>query len=276
MAVDLHTHSTASDGSDTPADLVRRAAQIGLSAVALTDHDTQEGIAEAREAAAHAGIELIPGVELSLEHRGMHLLVLFLEPGEGPLQDRLGELQAGRKRRNERIVESLRGFDMDITIEEVQAEAGDGSVGRPHIAAVMVRKGYVPDITAAFDRYLKEGGPAYHPRPRLTPAEAIHLARRSGGVPILAHPHTLELTDSELDRLLGELAELGLVGVESIYSTYGPDQRTHLTEMARRHGLLASGGSDYHGTYKADIRLGIGQGDLHVPDDVLGVLADRA
>ncbi len=276
MAVDLHTHSTASDGSDTPADLVRRAAQIGLSAVALTDHDTQEGIAEAQEAADQVGIELIPGVELSLEYHGMHLVVLFLQPGPGPLQDRLGELQQGREGRNARIALTLQELGMDITLDEIEAEAGGGTVGRPHIAAVMVRKGYVPDIATAFEEYLAVGRPAYQPRPRLSPAEALELARRSGGVPVLAHPHTLELDDARLDDLLAELSDLGLVGLECIYATYSPDERARLVEMARRHGLVPSGGSDYHGTYKPDIALGVGLGDLHVPEDVLGALAARA
>ncbi len=275
MAVDLHAHSTASDGSDPPRTLVRRAARIGLSAVALTDHDTQEGIAEAEEAAVAAGIELVPGVELSLDHPGMHLLVLFLEPGAGPLQDRLAGLQAGRDDRNARIVEVLQGLGMDITLEDVEAEAGGGSVGRPHIAAVMARKGYVPDIPTAFEEYLAAGRPAYQPRPRLSPADALDLACRSGGVPVLAHPHTLGLADHHLEDLLDELAGHGLVGLECLYATYTPDERARLVEMARRHGLAVSGGSDYHGTYKEGLQLGIGFGDLVVPEKVLEGLRER-
>lgn len=275
MAVDLHAHSTASDGSDPPGDLVRRAARIGLSAVALTDHDTQEGITEAEEAATATGIELVPGVELSLDHPGMHLLVLFLQPGAGPLQDRLAELQEGRDERNARIVHALRDLGMDITLEEVEEEASGGSVGRPHVAAVMVTKGYVPDIPTAFDRYLAAGRPAYQPRPRLSPTVAIELALRSGGVPVLAHPHTLRLTGHELDSLLARLAAAGLVGLECLYGAYTPEERAELVAKARRHRLEVSGGSDYHGTYKEGLQLGVGSGDLEVPDAVLESLRAR-
>ena len=159
---------------------------MGVTTLALTDHDTLEGIVEAQQAAMSHDIDLIPGVELSLETDtpgGMHLLVLWLEPGEGPLQVRLNELQSGRSGRNDRILERLDDLGMPLTLEEVLVEAGEGSVGRPHIAKVMVDHGYVPDIKTAFDLWLGNDKPAYAGRPRLEPAEAVALARKSGGDP---------------------------------------------------------------------------------------------
>ena len=272
MAVDLHTHSTASDGTATPARLVELGARAGLAAMALTDHDTQEGWSEAVEAAREYAIELIPGVELSLAHPagGMHLVVLWLKPGAGPLQDRLDELQRGRLRRNARIISTLADLGMEIREEEVSAEAGDGSVGRPHIAAVLVDKGYVPDIRTAFDEWLGSGRPAYVERQRLNPEEAIDLARQSGAVPILAHPHTLGIhRAAEMAELLDRLREAGLVGLEAIYASYRRHEREGYTDLARRFGLLPSGGSDFHGDYKPGLEVGAGYGDLSVPEPVL-------
>ena len=272
MAVDLHTHSTYSDGSDEPGVLVRKAASLGLAAVALTDHDTVEGLPEAEEAADEAGIELVRGTELSCEWASgtMHLVVLFLEGQRGPLQDRLEELRQGRIIRNAQIVERLRGLGVEITLEEVLEEAGEGSVGRPHFAAVMVRKGSVPDIQTAFDEYLGSGRPAYVGRLRFSPTEALGLARASGAVPVLAHPHTLGLnTRDEYSSTLGWLGSLGLIGVESFYTEYDLQRQEDLTAMTESFGLLPSGGSDYHGSYKEGIELGSGRGSLLVPDEVL-------
>lgn len=286
MAVDLHTHSTASDGSEKPGEVVRLAAEAGLSALALTDHDILAGLAEARLAADQFGIELIPGVELSLDWSslrsasdlggGMHLVVLWLDDVAGPLRDRLSTLREGRDQRNLRIVQRLADLGLEVPLHEVQERAGTGSVGRPHIAGVMVDRGYVPDITTAFDLYLGNGGPAYVDRPRLSPAEAIDLAVRAGGVPVLAHPQTLGFDiDSELERVLGHLKELGLVGVETHHSALEPHQRRLLRRMAARVGLAPSGGSDFHGAYKPGVALGVGCGDLEVPDEFLEELRLR-
>ena len=279
MIVDLHTHSTASDGSDPPERLVELAAQSGLGAIALTDHDTQEGVEAADATAADLGVELIPGVELSLAYDtgGMHLVVLWLPPGSGPLQDRLAGLQSGRHLRNTEILAALAALGMAITEEEVRTEAGGGSVGRPHIAAVMMARGYVPDIRSAFDLWLGAGRPAYVSRERLDPVTAIGLARESGGVPILAHPHTLGITTADaMARLLGELTDAGLVGLEAIYSSYHRHVRDGYADLARRFGLAVSGGSDYHGTYKPGLQLGSGYGDLVVPGSILDDLRSRA
>lgn len=272
MPIDLHTHSTSSDGSLTPAQLVDLAATVRLDAVALTDHDTLDGISEARAAADRRGIELIPGVELSLawDRGGMHMLVLWLEPTSGPLQDRLAELQVARNGRNARIVDRLNELGLELTLEEIESEAGEGSVGRPHFAAVMVRKGYVPDIKTAFDEYLANGRPAYMPRYRLQPEDAIDLARQSGGVPILAHAHTLGLDNQhEVEELLERLVAAGLVGIECHYGSYDQAERAGYVAMASRFGLLPSGGSDFHGTYKAEVALGTGSVGVGVPNEIL-------
>lgn len=272
MAIDLHTHSSYSDGSDTPDGLFERAASLRLTTVALTDHDTLEGIADARTAADRHGIELIPGTELSLEYAkgGMHLIVLWLEPGIGPLQDRLAELRGGRDRRNARIVERLNELGLAVDLAEVLEQAGEGSVGRPHIAAVLVRHGYVDSIEQAFDEYLGNDRKAYVGRERLEPQEAIQLARASGGVPILAHPHTLAIDNRfEMADLLVELRAFGLLGIECHYGNYPAEGRAGLVALADRFGLLPSGGSDYHGTYKPDVALGIGRAGIAVPESIL-------
>ena len=279
MPVDLHTHSTASDGSNSPEELIELAVERGLSAVALTDHDTVEGVERAGNAARGLDIEFIPGTELSLGYDGggMHLVVLYLQPGAGPLQDRLGELQDGRNDRNVQIVERLNELGMPITLDEIHTQAGEGSVGRPHIAAVMMDKGYVPDIKTAFDEWLANDKPAYVGRPRLSPEEGIGLARESGAVPVLAHPHTLGINRAdEMAALLERLRSAGLVGLEAIYSSYLRHEREGYADLARRFDLIPSGGSDYHGSYKPGLELGHGYGDLVVPESVLEELRGYA
>ena len=275
--IDLHSHSTASDGSDSPAELMALAARAGLSAVALTDHDTVEGLAEARAAAVEVGVRLVPGCELSCEvgEATMHLLVYFLDDGPGPLQDRLGGLQAARAERNERIVAVLREHGLDVTLDEILAEAGGGSVGRPHVAGVLLRKGYVSSIQEAFDQWLGRGRPAYLERERLLPAEAVALAHASGAVAVVAHPMSLGFEGSELDEFVASLAADGLDGLECDYGRYSPDRRSDLRALATRHNLAITGGSDYHGRYKPDLALGTGLGDLSVADDLLEALEGR-
>jgi hypothetical protein len=271
MPVDLHTHSHYSDGSDAPAEVVGAAISAGLSAVALTDHDTLEGIPEA-VCAGSGKIEVVGGIEISCEWSpgAMHMVVLFLDPERGPLQDALDEVRQGREGRNHRIVARLQNLGIDIAYEEIVTEAGNGVVGRPHIAAVLVRKGVVDTLNRAFTDLLGNGKPAYVPRFRLTPEHAIGLSLESGAVPILSHPHTLGLnTAAEFSSTFRHLKEVGLVGLEAHYAEYPPDERLELAAVARSHGLIPSGGSDYHGTYRPGVAVGSGHGDLRVPDEVL-------
>jgi predicted metal-dependent phosphoesterase TrpH len=273
--IDLHSHSNASDGSDEPAALVARAAALGIRALALTDHDTQSGIGPATREAAAQGIELIPGTELSLDWPGgaMHLIVLFLPAGVGPLQDRLAAIRDARHARNLEILEALGSLGIPVEAEEVELLAGGESVGRPHIAAAMVGRGYVTSIAEAFDLYLGWGRPAYRPRWRLSPEEGIALALESGGVPVLAHPHTLALDTSEqVAATLRRLKAAGLRAMECYYHLYSPLEREGYAALAARFGLLPSGGSDYHGTFKPGVELGVGRGDLVVPEALLDAL----
>jgi hypothetical protein len=277
MGVDLHAHTTASDGTDSPARLIKLAASLGLSAVAVTDHDTTQGLPEAEEAAFGAGIELVKGVEVSADWRGgaMHMLVLLAEDCD-LLHARLREVRRGRTVRNHLMVERLRGQGIPMTMEEVEEEGGQGTIGRPHFASVLVKKGYVSDVGEAFNRYLGRGRSAYVERERLSSSQAIDLAHSVGGVAVLAHPLTIGVEGGELSTLVGDLATLGLDGLEAYYGAYDPTTRENLATLARRHGLVPTGGSDYHGDFKPDIGLGVGRGDLLVPDRVLEELRAAA
>ncbi len=245
------------------------AVEAGLSAIALTDHDTQDGIARARRRADEVGIELVSGAEISCGGH-LHLIVLFLEPGPGPLQDRLEWIREGRDVRNRAIIERLGDLGVPITMAEVREEAGDGVIGRPHIAARLVAHGYAESIADAFTRWLGSDKPGYVPRRTLDGVEAVALARASGAVPIVAHPHTIDPDlGPVLEGRLEPLIDAGLVGVELHYSGYDGHRRRRLRRMIERRGLLPSGGSDFHGTYKPGIRLGVGDGSLAVPASVL-------
>ncbi len=277
--IDLHTHSTVSDGSDAPRRIPELAAEVGCSAVALTDHDRLDGVEEARGRAEELGINLIAGCELSCVSPAaagsMHVLVYFVEPVEGPLQDKLMELQTVRDERNRALATRLEDLGLPVTYDEMQEEAGGSGAGRPHAAAVLVRKGVVRSVTEAFERWLGDGRPGYVERTRLEPAEALRLIRGSGGVASAAHPLSMKLPGAELEATMRELAELGLAGMECVYGRYSPEEREGLVDLARGLGLVVTGGSDHHGTYKPDLRVGVGQGDLDVPDQALEQLAAR-
>ena len=198
----------------------------------------------------------------------MHMLVYFLEPGEGPLQDELLRLQVARDNRNDELIARLATLGLPVTMEELEAESGGGGAGRPHVAAVLVRKGLASSVQDAFDRWLAKGRPAYVEKERLDPLAAITLALQSGALPVLAHPLSLGLSPNELELAVGELADAGLVGLESIYGRYGREERAQA-------GLAITGGSDHHGSYKPDLMIGTGRGDLHVPDGALEALRNR-
>lgn len=279
MVVDLHLHSVFSDGSDTPEVIAEQASTAGLTAIALTDHDTLDGLPRAAEACRELGLLFIGGAELSVLWRdqSMHMLVYFLEPGNGPLQDRLAELRRSRAGRNDQIAVRLQELGLDISIEEVRLEAGEGVVGRPHFAGVLIAKGYVHSVPEAFDRYLAAGRPAYVPRMRLSAEDAITLSRASGGVPVIAHPHTLNLRADEFAVGFRELADHGLGGIEAYYGEYTPEMRARIARICADLGIVATGGSDYHGKYKPHLRIGTGTGDLRVPDSAFeGLLAARS
>jgi predicted metal-dependent phosphoesterase TrpH len=244
--VDLHLHTRASDGRLTPTELIDLVASRGLKTIAVTDHDSTEGLDEAIEAAkAYPELSVIPGVELSTDIPGneIHVLAYFIQHTDARLQETLKKFRAGRLQRGKRMVEKLRELGVEIEWQRVQEIAGDGAVGRPHIALALVEKGYVSLPNEAFSKYIGRNGPAYVEREKLTPPEATSLIRRWGGAPVLAHP--AEITD--LDDTLEELKAAGLAGMEVNYAQYSEQKIQELAEVAARHGLLPCGGSDYHG-----------------------------
>lgn len=276
--IDLHSHSTYSDGSETPVRVVELAKAAGLDAIALTDHDTLDGLFEARARAEALDIELVDGCEVScdFEDRVLHVLCYFVSGRTGPLQDELSRLGSDRVRRNHEMITRLRDLGLPITEEAVAERAGGRGIGRPHMAAVLMDNGAVRDINDAFARYLGKGCPGYVKKTRVTIAEIIDETSRSGGVCSIAHPYSLDLTGSDLDRQIGRWSADGLTGLESYYGRYSPELRASLAQLARRHGLVPTGGSDFHGDYKPDLAVGTGTGDLAVPSELLDELRDRA
>ncbi len=257
--IDLHTHSTASDGSFTPREVVRLAREGGLRAMALTDHDTIDGLAEAMAAGEEYGVEVIPGVEISAYFPGgnMHILGLFIEYTDGLLDQRLAVLKQARADRNPQIVAKLNSLGIPITMEQVERLSGGGQVGRPHIARALLEGGYIRSFSEAFDKFLGNHGPAYVEKFRFPPKEAIAMIREAGGIPALSHPFTLELGSAyALKNLLMELKDLGLAGIEVFYSDHTQEQVALYLKMARELGLLITGGSDFHGQNKPEVTLG--------------------
>jgi hypothetical protein len=269
---DFHTHSTASDGVLSPTELVDLAASQGVRYHALTDHDSTQGIAEARIAAAkHPGYTLIPGVEMGTDIEGaeVHMLGLYLSPEDSELQEMLTRLRAGRVDRGFGIVEKLRGMGIMIEWERVKQIAGDASVGRPHIAQALVEGGYVPKVADAFDKWIGRNGPAYVERDKMTPAECVACIADRGGLACLAHPADLK----DLDALLDELKEAGMVAMEVFYKDYPPATVERLRVAAEQHGLLPLGGSDYHGIFGNNEPL---PGNIPLPDDAIERFLERA
>ncbi len=262
--VDLHCHSTASDGTLPPAQVVRLAVERGLSALALTDHDTMAGIEDAAAEARKLGIDFISGIEISAEypHPGtMHLLGYGVDPNLPALRDLTKTLLEGRDNRNPKIIAKLRELGVDISMEELTAEAGGKVLGRPHIAAILHRKGYVSSIKQAFDKYLAPGGLAYFDKERLSPKQAVGMILESGGIPVLAHPIQLRYqNDAQLERIVKDLIDLGLRGIEVLHSDHDAAMVEKYSALAQRYGLLKTGGSDFHGTNKAAIDLGNANG----------------
>jgi predicted metal-dependent phosphoesterase TrpH len=244
--VDLHIHSTASDGKYSPAEIVRKAAGAGLKVIALTDHDTVEGIAAALEAVAEfPGLKFIPGVEISTDVPSgeVHMLGYFIDYTNEELLQKLENMRNSRQRRAQEMIEKLGKLGMPVDWERVREIAGTGSVGRPHIAQAMLEKGYISTLKEAFNKYIAWGGPAYVKREKLAPSEAIGLILRVGGLPVLAHPFTV----NDHEKLVAELAADGLAGVEAYYGEYNSEEIRRLVNLADKHGLIVTGGSDYHG-----------------------------
>jgi predicted metal-dependent phosphoesterase TrpH len=257
--IDLHVHSAASDGSFPPAEVVRLAKAGGLAAMALTDHDTVDGLPEAVAAGETLGLEVIPGVEISAQFPGgtMHILGLFVDYHNGLLDQRLAVLKQARVDRNPRIINKLNGMGIPITMARVEEISGGGQVGRPHIARALMESGYVSDLQEAFDKYLGWRKPAYVSKFRFPPDQALAMIREAKGIPVLAHPFTLNQGSAyALKNLIIELQGLGLAGLEVYYSEHTREQEALYLKLARELNLLVTGGSDYHGLNKPEITLG--------------------
>jgi 3',5'-nucleoside bisphosphate phosphatase len=242
--VDLHLHTTASDGGLTPTELVREAKHRGLECIAVTDHDSTNGIAESLAEGEAQGIQVIPGIEISTDipRAEVHILGYFVDHEDEEFQGVLRQLREGRRDRAARMVEKLAEMGIPISWDRVLEVAGPGSIGRPHVAQVMVETGYVSNSVEAFAQYIGRNAPAYVERYKLTPADAVRLVRRVGGLPVLAHPAEIVM----LPNLLPELIDAGLVGLEAYYAEYTPEAVEGLLLLADEHGLVPTGGTDFH------------------------------
>jgi len=244
--VDLHMHSTASDGCLSPIELVRKSAELGVTIIALADHDTVDGIAPALAAAkAFPWLKVIPSVEISTDvpHGEAHVLGYFIDYTDRELLVRLEGMRNSRRERGQKMVAKLRNLDINIEWQRVQEIAGSGSIGRPHIAQAMLEEGYIASIKEAFTNYIGRGSLAYVERQKMTPLEAVEIILRAKGLPVLAHP----LTINDPEAMVIELKKAGLVGIEAYYDGYTADEVSRLVSLANRHNLIATGGSDYHG-----------------------------
>ena len=273
VSIDLHIHTTASDGTFTPEQVVSHAHQLKLKAIAITDHDTLAGSREALGSGIPPSLGFLTGVEISSTpppfypgSGSFHLLGYSIRLDDPKLNRTLEKLQQARKNRNPAIINRLNELGISITLDEIRREAGEGQLGRPHIAQLMVKKRAVASIDEAFDRFLGTGKPAYVDKQRVECVKAIEIILSAGGVPVLAHPGLLDYkTENQLDELIGKLKKTGIQGVEVFYSGHTPDQTRLYAELAKRHDLLMTGGSDFHGAIQPDIEMGSGRGDLIVP-----------
>lgn len=268
--IDLHTHSLKSDGSMTPAEVVREAKRAGLAAIALSDHDTVDGIREAAAEGEKIGVEVIPAIEFSVQSKTeTHILGYFIDIENPDLLKTLKEVVDLRIERNYVTCQRLNELGFDITIEEVRALAPNNFVGRAHFARVLMDKGYTKSVKEGFDLYMTSGKYAYCEKQRLTARDAVELIGKCGGISFLAHPHLTKLGDDELKEFLKELKGFGLSGLEGYYTDYTPEMQEKYQAMAKELGLLISGGTDFHAAMKPHISIGTGLGNMKIPYSVL-------
>ena len=269
--VDLHVHSSYSDGTLTPTELVILAKKQNLSAMALTDHDTIVGVREAIDAGVAHDLEIIPGIELSSSYgaKEIHIVGLFVDYKDRQFNESLENLRDIRTERNLKIIKKFKDLGIEISFDEMQQLYGNAVVTRAHFADYLLLKGYIKNRNEAFERYIGENGPCFMPREKLTPEQTIKLVLDAGGVPVLAHPTLYHLGNSEMNKLLLYLCRSGLKGIEAMYSTYSMGEELQMRKLAKENHLIISGGSDYHGGNKPYINLGTGRGRLAIPYDVL-------
>ena len=272
VGIDLHIHTTASDGTFTPSEIVAHAIKLKLKAIAITDHDTLAGSSEALNNGIPAALEFLTGVEISAapppfyhQAGSFHLLGYAIHLDDPELNQTLEKLQLARKNRNPAILKRLNELGISISLEEVRDEAGDAQLGRPHIAQMMIKMGVVSSIDEAFDQFLGADKPAYVDKYRVKCSKAIDAILGAGGIPVLAHPGLLEYeSEQRLDELIGQLKRMGIQGVEVYYPRHTADQTRLFSDLAQRHNLLMTGGTDFHGSIHPGIEMGSGKGSLSI------------
>jgi predicted metal-dependent phosphoesterase TrpH len=283
LGIDLHIHSTASDGSLAPSDIIRLAQKLNLGAIAITDHDSLDGSRQAVKAGIPAALKFVSGVEISAAHPpffpgagSFHILGYGLRLDDAALNQLLDKLRRARKNRNPEILERLKKLGFSLSLHEVQRQVGDGQIGRPHIAHAMLAKGFVQSIDEAFDNFLGTNKPAYVDKYRIDCACAIQTIRAAGGIPVLAHPSLLNIDSAnEMEHLIGNLKDIGIGGIEVYYPEHTPQQTQQYAELAARYELLMTGGTDFHGSIMPDIKMGTGKGNLFVPYDLYEKLVEN-
>lgn len=274
--IDLHVHTTASDGTASPAEAVELAKAAGLSAIAITDHDTVSGYAEAAEAGKALGVEVIPGIEISTKYgRAVHILGYYIDPDSDKLAPVLEWVVRDRDERNRKMAGLMAADGLPVSYEEMHRRFG-AVIGRPHFAEVLVELGLAKDVRDAFDRYVEKGQKYYLPRNFLSIERSIEIIREAGGIPVLAHPFQYKLDDAGLRELIEHCMESGLKGIECRYSGYSTEQSKYLGRLAEEYGLIKTGGSDFHGENKKHISIGTGTGALEVPYQYLEKLREAA
>lgn len=274
--IDLHTHSTKSDGSMTPAEVVRHAKEQGLAAVALTDHDTVEGVREAMEEGERIGIEVVPAIEFSVKAKTeTHILGYYIDIENPVLLEQLETIKKVRARRIAETCEKLRSLGFDVTVEEALAIAPSGLVGRAHFAKLLTDKGYTSSVKEAFELYLNSGKPAYSSTQFLSRFDAVNLIKTAGGLSFVAHLNLCRMTDDDLIKFLAQLRWNGLNGIEGYYTDYTPERQETYRKMAKLLSLMVSGGTDFHAQMKPHIQIGKGLGNLRIPYGVLQTIKDE-
>ncbi|MDA3845381.1 MAG: PHP domain-containing protein [Vallitaleaceae bacterium] len=271
--IDLHTHTTASDGTDTPKELIDYALKKKLSAIAITDHDTIDGLIDGLNYAADLPIKVITGIEFSTNDPAypfdIHILGYCFDIHNADFLKSLIDIKTSRHERNVKIIKKLNDIGFHITMEDLRAEGDDGVITRAHIGRTLLKKGYINKEQKAYEKYIGNNCVAYVPRERLTPAMAIDMIKSAGGIAVLAHPTLYGLNQRSIEQLLERLIGSGLDGVETIYSLHDVNQEKHISDMAKKYNLIMTGGSDYHGRNKKNIDLGVGKGKLFVPETLL-------
>jgi len=281
--IDLHVHSTASDGTLTPSEILAMAVQLGLEAVAITDHDTLSGSAAAIAGGIPSKIKFLTGIEISAGapdgyrvNGSVHILGYGIDPGHSGLDALLRILKQARESRNPQIIARLKALGMDLDTDELARIVGEATAGRPHIAQLMIKKGIVDSIDDAFSRFLGKNRPAYVEKYRVPMAEAIRTINDAGGIAVLAHPYLTGLTDpATFESFLLTLQSMGLKGIEAIYPDHSEATTTEYCRLARKHDLIITGGTDFHGEVTPGIRMGVGDGSFHVPYSIYENLVER-